>query len=824
VTQTTVEQAFEIAVGHHRAGRLADAERVYRQVLARFPEHAGALHLLGTVALQTGHLEAAVDLIGRAIALNPEVAEPHCNLGEALRLAGQPARAIVSLRRAVALAPGMAAAHANLGHALKAEGRLDEAVAVYHRAIELDPGNATLHGELGIACHAAGRRDLAIAAYRRSAQLAPDDASVHSNLGVALHEAGRTEEAIAAHRRAIALDTGRALSHNNLGVALHAAGRTDEALAACSRAIAIKPGFAQAHGNAGHFLRSAGRIDEAVAAYRRAVESDPANAQAHGDLGVTLFDAGRRDEAIAAYHRAIQLWPEHAVAHSNLGVALHQAGRSDEAIVLHGRAIALDPGRAENHNNLGVALLETGRLDEALAAFSRAIALKADFAEAHTNLGNVLKEQGRLDRALASFQRALEARPCFPTAASNFLLALHNHPAHDAQSILSEHRRWAGRCASPLAAEISPHPNDRSPDRRLRIGFVSPDLRTHPVGRLLLPIFAHRDRCRVELVVYSDTHAPDTVTRALQDAADLWHTSGALSDSQFTDRIRADRIDILVDLALHTARNRLLVFARKPAPVQVTMLGLPSTTGLDTIDYRLTDPYLDPPGSTDADYTEQSIRLPHCFWVFEAPEPSPPVAPLPAKTIGHVTFGCLNQLAKVTGPALELWGKILQALPGSRLVLQSHPGSHQGTLRDWFEAHGIAGERIEFAPRLSRLEHLRLHQTLDLGLDPFPYNGHTSTLDAAWTGVPVVTLAGRTAVGRGGVSILTNLGLPELIAHSPEEYVAIAVELAGNLDRLGALRAGLRQRLLDSPLADGKRYAADVESALRRMWVAWCDS
>jgi protein O-GlcNAc transferase len=295
-----------------------------------------------------------------------------------------------------------------------------------------------------------------------------------------------------------------------------------------------------------------------------------------------------------------------------------------------------------------------------------------------------------------------------------------------------------------------------------------------------------------------------------------------LSDSQVADKIRHDAIDILVDLALHTAHNRMLVFARKPAPVQVSMIGMPSTTGLTTMDYRLTDPYLDPPGQNDADYTEQSIRLPHCFWIFPPPDDSPPVTPLPAEHNGFVTFGCLNQFAKVSPPALSLWVKILQALPDARLVIQAEPGSHRDTVHARFAHGGIAAHRVAFVAKAPHRTYFERFQNLDLGLDPFPYNGHTSTLDALWMGVPVITLAGRTGVGRGGVSALSNLGLSELIADTPQQYVETAVLLAKDLARLAELRAQLRQRMQASPLTDGKQYAADVEAAFRGMWKEWC--
>ena len=535
-----------------------------------------------------------------------------------------------------------------------------------------------------------------------------------------------------------------------------------------------------------------------------------------------MRDRGRFHEAITAYNRAIALRPDYADAHNNLGVALKDLGRFDEAITVHNRAIALRPDYAEAHNNLGVALKEQGRFDEAMDSCHHALRLKPDLAEAHDNLGSFLRDQGHLDAALFSFRRAIELNPHFSAAGSNLLLTLHSHPGYDSQAILAEHRQWAREHAEPLHAQIQPHSNDRSPDRLLRVGYISPDFRSHPVGNMLLPFFFHHDRAQFKFICYSDVLTPDPLTHKLETLVEGWHHTAGLSDAEVAGRIRTDRIDILVDLALHTAHNRILIFARKPAPIQVTMLGLPSTTGLATMDYRLTDPYLDPPGLTDGDYTEQSIRLAHCFWIFQPPENAPPVGTLPALTRGYVTFGCMNQYAKVTGSALHLWLKILQAVPGSRLALLSHSGRHLDAVRSLLQDGGIAGDRLVRIERANRLEHLAHHHDLDLGLDPFPYNGHTSTLDSLWMGVPVVTLAGRTAVGRGGVSILSNLGQRELIADAPEQYVEIAVRWARDLPGLAELRAGLRQRMQASPLTDGKQYTADVEAAFRRVWHTWC--
>ena len=713
----TIEQALEL----HRAGWLAEADALYRQVLSEVPGHAGALHLLGVLAGQSGRIPEAIDLIGRAIAVDPAVAEFHNSLGEAHRRVGQTAAAMAAFRRAIELEPGLALAHGNLASVLHAAGRIDEAIALYDRAIELEP----------------------------------HDFKVQSNLGVALQETNRIDLAILAYRRALALKPDYVVAQRNLGVALHRAGRTEEAVAAC--------------------------------------------------------------------HLAIALGGDDAVAYSNLGMALQEAGQRDQAIAALERAIALDPSYVESYNHLGNVLRKAGRLDEASAAYRRAIALVPDYAYAYNNLGGVYKEQGRLDLGLACLRRAVELKPDFAQAASNRLFDLHFHPDHDAQAILAEHRAWALRFAAPLAAAICPHPRDDAPDRRLRVGFVSPDFRGHPVGQLLLQLFTHHDRGHSEFVAYSDVRQPDGLTDKLKAQADEWHGTIALSDQDLAARIRADRIDILVDLSLHTANNRMLVFARKPAPVQVTMLGLPSTTGLATMDYRLTDPYLDPPGETDDAYVERSIRLPHCFWCYQPAVDIPPSAELPAARNGAITFGCLNQFSKVSRPALQLWMRILQSVGGSRLLLHAPAGRHRDDVKALFQKGGVAGDRVEFVAKVGLADYSKLYQTLDLALDPFPFCGGTTTMDALWMGVPVITLAGRTAVGRGGVSILANLGMTDLIAASPEEYVATAVTSGTDLERLSRLRAGLRQRMQASPLMDGKQYAADVEEAFRGMWKAWCN-
>jgi predicted O-linked N-acetylglucosamine transferase (SPINDLY family) len=604
------------------------------------------------------------------------------------------------------------------------------------------------------------------------------------------YRAGRLADAEAVYRQVLALGGDDAGVLSNLGIVLQGSGRLDEAIAAYRRAITLRGDHGAAWSNLGSALSALGRLDEAITALDRALAIDPGHAQAHANRGVALHASGRLEEAIAALRRAIALAPRDAVAHTNLGRALHDAGQPDEAEDVLLRAVAIDPGQGHAHNNLG----------------------------------SVQKDQGRVDLALESFGRALECDPGHVAAASNRLFALHLHPDHDAASIATECRRWASRFAAPLAAEIRPHANDRTPGRRLRVGFVSPDLRSHPVGRLLLPLFLHRDRRGFELIAYSDVRAGDAVTREFQALADEWRPIAGRSDAEVAALVRADRIDVLVDLAQHTAANRLLVFARRPAPVQVSMLGMPTTTGLATIDYRLTDRYLDPPGLDETVYTERSIRLAHGFWCYPPLPGAPAVGELPALSSGTITFGCLNQSAKLSRPVLEFWIKLLGSLSGSRLLLQASSARQRAAILALFAAGGIAPERAVFVPRVPLVRYLEWYHEIDIGLDPFPYGGGTTTMDALWMGVPVVTLTGRTAVGRGGESILQNLAMPELVARTPEEYAEIARELAVDHGRLAALRRSLRTRMEASPLVDTRQYTAEVEGVLRGVWEAWCRS
>jgi predicted O-linked N-acetylglucosamine transferase (SPINDLY family) len=397
------------------------------------------------------------------------------------------------------------------------------------------------------------------------------------------------------------------------------------------------------------------------------------------------------------------------------------------------------------------------------------------------------------------------------------------HPGYDAETIAEEHRRWNHQHVEPLRKFIQAHSNDRSPDRRLRIGYISPDFRNHPVGRFLLPLLASRDKTQVEVFGYSDVVFPDEITRRLRSCADNWRSILGISDAGVVDLIRQDKIDILIDLTMHMAKNRLGVFARKPAPVQATYLAYCSTTGLETIDYRLSDPHLDPLGEDESHYSEKTIRLPETYWCYQPIVDSRQVGPLPVLTQDVITFGCLNNFCKISEPALKTWARVLHAIPNSKLLLSARQGSHRQRAQERLERDGVDPGRVQFTDYLPVEKYFDSYRQIDIALDTFPYGGGTTTCDALWMGVPVVSLAGKTAVGRGGLSILSNIGLPELVARSEAEYVRIAADLGKDIGRLSDLRSTLRRRMEHSPLMDAAKFAMGIEAAYRRMWRTWCE-
>jgi predicted O-linked N-acetylglucosamine transferase (SPINDLY family) len=642
------------------------------------------------------------------------------------------------------------------------------------------------------------------------------------------HQAGRLAEAESIYRQVLSQQANHAGALHFLGVIAHQVGKHDIAVDLIARAIRLKPDNADAYINLAAALKSLGQPDEAAAACRQALALRPESAEAHNNLGAVLRDLGNLDDAAKSCRQAISLMPQYAEAHKNLGIILRDRRAFDESVAAFRRAIELHPDDAEVFSNLGVALKDQGKWDEAIVALRRAIELKADYAEAYSILGAVLRDLGQHDESASAHQRAVQLKPDIAAIHSDQLYAMLFHPACDAQALYAAHREWNARHAEPLKKFIIPHTNVRDPDRRLKIGYVSSDFRDHVVGRNLLPLLREHARERFDIVCYADVLRPDEFTRQFHSVADGWRNVCGLSDERVATIVREDAIDILVDLTLHMAGNRLMVFARKPAPVQVTFGGYPGTTGMDAMDYRLTDPYLDPVGQHDQLYSEQSIRLPDSFWCYDpmvmiaGAGHNPAVGPLPALSTGRITFGCLNNFCKVNDRVLGLWARVLKVVEGSRLILLVPEGSARQCTLDAFSDQGVEPARLEFVPRARLGDYLIQYGKFDIALDTFPYNGHTTSLDALWMGVPVVSLIGKTVAGRAGLSQLSNLNLAELVATDEDQYIQIAADLAADLPRLSDLRSSLRQRMGESPLTEPRRFARNIELAYRQIWRRWC--
>jgi protein O-GlcNAc transferase len=669
--------------------------------------------------------------------------------------------------------------------------------------------------------HRAGRLADAETLYRQILAAQPNHTDALHHLGIIAHQAGRDDLAVELIRQAIVLDPGNPSAHSNLSDACRALGRLDEAIAACRRALEIAPGHAAAHHNLGIALRDCGQLDEAIAAFHRALALEPGYPDAHFNLGIALRQQGRLDEAIAAYRRALHLRPDLPDALNNLANALKDQGQLDESIATYRRALQLQPGDPDFHNNLGNALRERRQLDDAIAAYRRALQLKPDYPEAHNNLGLALRERGELDEAIAAYRRALQLQPDHSGMHGNLIFALHFHPDHDTRTIAEEHRRWNRQFGDPLKPFLRPHANDRRPDRRLRIGYVSPDFRDHVVGRFIMPLFLQHDRERFEILCYSGVSRADSITDRLRALAAGWRNTAGISDARLAAMIREDAVDILIDLSLHTRGNRLLAFARQPVPVQVSFAGYPGPVGLETIQYRISDRHLEPDPSAEAGAGEQ-VHWVESYWCYDPCGLELEINPSPALECGSITFGCLGNFAKVNARVLALWARVLRTVQDSRLLLWGSSGSLRERTLAALRKEGVEERRVEFVGARPRREYMELYHRLDIVLDTFPYNGHTTTLDALWMGTPVVSFAGHTPVSRAGLSQLTSLGLPEWVAHSESEYVIIAERLARDIPRLARLRSTLRHRMETSVLMNAPRFARQVEQAYRKMWQTWC--
>jgi predicted O-linked N-acetylglucosamine transferase (SPINDLY family) len=690
------------------------------------------------------------------------------------------------------------------------------------KTLEDIPGNIDAWLAQAVAQLQHGRLAEAETLLQRILKANPDHTDAKHLLGIVAIQCGQYERATQLIARAIKQNPRVAMFHSNLGYALYLDGRLQEALSACEQATQLDPNLTEAFHNRGNILRGLGRLNEALVAYDRAIQLRPEYADAHYNRGNLLLTAGRAREAEGSYRRALELNPHNAGAYNNLGVVLVDAGKFEEALAACDRAIQLKPDYAQAYNCRADALRRLFRLGEALQACDKAIELKSDYAEAHYNRGNVLLAAGRVEEAEDSYRRALELNPDNAQLHSNILFTQAARARLSFDQMCEAMREWdrvhgrEGRL-NPLPARTA----TSSAERRLRVGYVSPHLRSHVINFFFEPLLAAHDRTHFEIFCYASyvESRSDEVTQRLRAIAEHWRFVGDKNDAALARLVHEDGIDILVDLTGHTAGNRLKAFTYRPAPVQATYLGFFAATGLAAMDYWITDEVLHPPDTPEL-ATEKIYRLPRCWVCYQPSNLAPAVAPCPTSD-ARVVFGSFNDFSKLTPDVIETWSRLLQRLPGSRLLVMARTlgdPMNRSLLTEGFASHGIAPERLLLRKGAPYRQYYATYADVDIALDPFPRTGGTTTAEALWMGVPVVTLAGQRYVERISASKLTAVGLEDLIAGSREEYIEKAISLAHDPARRADLRRNLRERMAQSPLCDGEGLARAMEFAYTDMW------
>ncbi len=667
-------------------------------------------------------------------------------------------------------------------------------------------------------CHQRGDLPGAEQLYRAILEANPGHAGALTNLGVLITKSGKLEEAADLYKSAIASNPRQLDAHFNLGNLYRKLNRPQDAALAFHAALRLDPNHARSFNQLGLVALDLGDGGSAIECFRKAIAHDVGLAEAYNLLGDTLTRMGQVDEALPVFREFVTRYPEDPRGHHNLGLALGARGDFDDAIVELELALKLRPDYPEAHNALGIFLEGTGRTDEAQQHYLDAVERKPEFADAWSNLGTSLTEQGRVSEAIRALRKSQSLR-ADARSGSNLLLALTFTSAISAEQLRDEHASWGKQFAKPLTPSEPTQPHDPRSNRRLKIGYIGGDFRQHPASRFIEVLLTHHDRNAVHITCYSNVNRPDDITQRLRRLADAWCPVASLSDAAVVEKVRADEIDVLVDLSGHTAGNRLLAMARRPAALQVSLSGYPCTTGLEAIDFRISDPSASPP-SCDQFSVEPILRLPEVGWVYTPPEAAPEANALPSESRRTFTFGCLNNPAKLSDQCIETWAAILKAVPRSRLVLMSgHSTEGARTLSERFTQQGIATDRLELVYRLPANEYLEAYQPIDLCLDPFPFNGMQTTCDSLWMGAPVLTVAGADTRSRQGVSIMNHLGLPEFAADSPEKLVELAAIWSEQRAGLADLRSSLREMMQQSPVTQAIPFVRHLERVLREKWL-----
>ncbi len=826
-----VSKLFASAVDLYQKEQLEKALPIYREILTLEPKHGDTLANMGVILRRLGQTKEAITCYRRFLKLNPKIGEIWCNLGNALQSIGNLEEAKSAFKQAIVIKPNLSLAHFNLGQILHNQENWQEAEKYYRQTLKLNPQFVIAYNNLGNVLGAQGKIQEAISQYQQSIKLQPNYAEAHYNLGNALREQKNYEPAKTSYQLAINYQPDLVPAYFNLGITLEALGQLPEAEKAFQQALVKQPNLYQAHVYLAKIAEQRQDLPLVEKHLRIALfaEQSPKGSRKSNDeiahrLLLNLVAQGKFQEAISLLEAKVAQSPEDAESFYNLGTLSNQLGQYEEAVTYLQKSLDLDPQFTMAYQNLAFAYSQQCQFTEAIRAQQKAIEVNPKMVVAHLNLGYSYYNQGQVDQAIDCFRETLRLDPNFHPGHSGLLHTLNFDPSSTPEAIAQAHRDWGKQY--PMASPVKQYPNSPDPQRQLKIGYVSPDFRQHSVSYFIEPILAHHDPDQFTVFAYANVPKPDGVTERLRAIVPHWRDISKQSDAAVNEQIQRDGIDILIDLAGHTGNNRLPVFAQKPAPIQISYLSYPNTTGLAAMNYRLTDSWADPPGLTDQYYTEELIRLPQCFLCYQPPKDAPPVVELPALTHGGITFGSFKALATLTPEVIAMWSQILLAVSNSRILLKSPFFDDRAICKPYlfqFAQHGINQQRVSLlGGKKNPRESLSFYSNIDISLDTSPYNDIIATCQALWMGVPVISLAGQTHVSRVGSSLLNGVGLPELATKSWSEYIEKAIALASDWEQLAQLRSTLRQTMADSILCDAETFTRNLEATYRALWEQDC--
>ena len=774
---TRAQDAFE-------SGLYDDAEQICRDILEHNQRCAAAWQMLGLLARQGGNRELAREFLALAVGIEPENPELLSDLGTVCTEGGEFEKGLYYCQQAYDLSPESRKSIVALADAMIGANETDGAIALFQKALQ---------------------------AY-------PKDVETVIKYALGLQRLNRTKEAISHFRMACRLGPRSVEAFFHLAVAMESAHAYSEAMDCYERSLKINSDVGFVWYRKSKLLNRLQKFELAFTASVEALRCEPEQAAYYYEQGFALQNLRRTKEALQAYNIALAKGLDSQDLHCNRGVALKDLADHPQAIRSFHRAVQLDPRNVRYLNNLGAASLDMGLNSEALECFRHVLELDPKMPSAYNNIASLLKDRGKSTEALPYFRKSAELQPERVDTRSNLLLCLQYMPNADPDFIFAEHKKWGEWIAKRNKPAFKHKATNRSPDAKIRIGIVSADLCQHPVAHFIEPFLKEYDRGRIEVFVYADLHKPDSVSARMEALVDAWSLTQGLDDRSLARRIYGDGIDVLLELAGHTALNRLEMLALKPAPVQVSYVGYPSTTGLQTIDFRITDEVADPIGVTDHLHTEKLLRIPECAWCFSPYPASPEVSSPPVERNNFITFGCFNNMAKLNEELFKMWVSILNRVPNSHLRVKAKALMDLPVRRetlDYFIACGIDKARIDFSGHTKGIAaHLEEYSKVDIALDSFPYHGTTTTCEALWMGVPVISLAGKTHVSRVGASLLRTVGLGELVADSRDQYIQIATDLASDIQRLSQWRSSMRDRMLASPLMNQKEFARNLGDLL----------